>query len=80
MGFSPSIGLAVLEILDHGLKRLAADVNGTSEGMIDRHDHKRTHERYGLFWQIAPTVLGDMMKDSDRARAFDAPFIRLFRK
>jgi predicted 3-demethylubiquinone-9 3-methyltransferase (glyoxalase superfamily) len=26
-------------------------------------------DRYGLFWQIAPTVLGDMMKDSDRARA-----------
>jgi predicted 3-demethylubiquinone-9 3-methyltransferase (glyoxalase superfamily) len=25
-------------------------------------------DRYGLFWQIAPTVLGDMMKDSDRAR------------
>jgi hypothetical protein len=38
MGFSPSIGLAVLEILDHGLKRLATDVNGTSEEMIDRHD------------------------------------------
>jgi predicted 3-demethylubiquinone-9 3-methyltransferase (glyoxalase superfamily) len=26
-------------------------------------------DRYGLFWQITPTVLGDMMKDSDRARA-----------
>ena len=26
-------------------------------------------DRYGLFWQIPPTVLGDMMKDSDRARA-----------
>ena len=26
-------------------------------------------DRYGLFWQIAPTVLGEMMKDSDRARA-----------
>jgi hypothetical protein len=26
-------------------------------------------DRYGLFWQIAPTVLGDMIKDSDRARA-----------
>jgi predicted 3-demethylubiquinone-9 3-methyltransferase (glyoxalase superfamily) len=25
--------------------------------------------RYGLFWQIVPTVLGDMMKDSNRARA-----------
>ena len=25
--------------------------------------------RSGLSWQIAPTVLGDMMKDSDRARA-----------
>jgi predicted 3-demethylubiquinone-9 3-methyltransferase (glyoxalase superfamily) len=26
-------------------------------------------DRYGLYWQIAPSVLGDMMKDSDRARA-----------
>jgi predicted 3-demethylubiquinone-9 3-methyltransferase (glyoxalase superfamily) len=26
-------------------------------------------DRYGLFWQIAPTVLGLMMKDPDRARA-----------
>ena len=33
-------GLAVREILDHVLKRLAADMNGTREGMIDRHDHK----------------------------------------
>jgi hypothetical protein len=36
--------LAVLEILDHGLKRLAANMNGTGEGMFDRHDHKKTHE------------------------------------
>jgi predicted 3-demethylubiquinone-9 3-methyltransferase (glyoxalase superfamily) len=26
-------------------------------------------DRYGLYWQIVPTVLGAMMKDSDRARA-----------
>jgi predicted 3-demethylubiquinone-9 3-methyltransferase (glyoxalase superfamily) len=26
-------------------------------------------DRYGLYWQIAPSVLGDMMKDPDRARA-----------
>jgi predicted 3-demethylubiquinone-9 3-methyltransferase (glyoxalase superfamily) len=26
-------------------------------------------DRYGLFWQIAPTVLGEMMKGPDRARA-----------
>ncbi len=26
-------------------------------------------DRYGLSWQIAPTVLGDMMKDPDRSRA-----------
>jgi predicted 3-demethylubiquinone-9 3-methyltransferase (glyoxalase superfamily) len=26
-------------------------------------------DRYGLFWQIAPTVLGEMMKDPDRTRA-----------
>jgi predicted 3-demethylubiquinone-9 3-methyltransferase (glyoxalase superfamily) len=26
-------------------------------------------DRYGLFWQIVPTVLGEMMKDQDRARA-----------
>jgi predicted 3-demethylubiquinone-9 3-methyltransferase (glyoxalase superfamily) len=26
-------------------------------------------DRYGLHWQIAPTVLGEMMKDPDRARA-----------
>jgi predicted 3-demethylubiquinone-9 3-methyltransferase (glyoxalase superfamily) len=26
-------------------------------------------DRYGLFWQIAPRVLGEMMKDSDRPRA-----------
>jgi predicted 3-demethylubiquinone-9 3-methyltransferase (glyoxalase superfamily) len=26
-------------------------------------------DRYGLFWQIAPTALGTMMKDPDRARA-----------
>jgi predicted 3-demethylubiquinone-9 3-methyltransferase (glyoxalase superfamily) len=26
-------------------------------------------DRYGLCWQITPTVLGDMMNDSDRARA-----------
>jgi hypothetical protein len=32
--------LAVLEILDHVLNRLAADMNGTHEGMIDRHNHK----------------------------------------
>jgi predicted 3-demethylubiquinone-9 3-methyltransferase (glyoxalase superfamily) len=25
--------------------------------------------RYGLFWQIVPTVLGDIKKDSNRARA-----------
>jgi predicted 3-demethylubiquinone-9 3-methyltransferase (glyoxalase superfamily) len=24
---------------------------------------------YGLFWQIVPTVLGDIKKDSNRARA-----------
>jgi predicted 3-demethylubiquinone-9 3-methyltransferase (glyoxalase superfamily) len=26
-------------------------------------------DRYGLCWQIAPKVLGDMMQDPDRARA-----------
>jgi predicted 3-demethylubiquinone-9 3-methyltransferase (glyoxalase superfamily) len=26
-------------------------------------------DRYGLFWQIAPAALGEMMKDPDRARA-----------
>jgi len=26
-------------------------------------------DRYGLYWQITPTVLGKMMKDPDRARA-----------
>jgi predicted 3-demethylubiquinone-9 3-methyltransferase (glyoxalase superfamily) len=26
-------------------------------------------DRYGLFWQITPSVLGKMMKDPDRARA-----------
>jgi predicted 3-demethylubiquinone-9 3-methyltransferase (glyoxalase superfamily) len=26
-------------------------------------------DRYGLSWQIAPTVLGEMMKDPDRSRA-----------
>ncbi|HET6760853.1 MAG TPA: VOC family protein [Gemmatimonadaceae bacterium] len=26
-------------------------------------------DRYGVSWQIVPTVLGDMMKDQDRARA-----------
>src|SRR4029077_18646197 len=25
--------------------------------------------RYGLYWQIAPSMLGDMMKDADRMRA-----------
>jgi predicted 3-demethylubiquinone-9 3-methyltransferase (glyoxalase superfamily) len=30
-------------------------------------------DRFGLFWQIAPAVLGDMMKDSDRARAKPVP-------
>lgn len=36
--------LAVPEIFDHGLKRLAADVYRPGKGMIDRHDHKKTHE------------------------------------
>jgi predicted 3-demethylubiquinone-9 3-methyltransferase (glyoxalase superfamily) len=26
-------------------------------------------DRYGLSWQIAPTLVGEMMKDPDRARA-----------
>jgi predicted 3-demethylubiquinone-9 3-methyltransferase (glyoxalase superfamily) len=26
-------------------------------------------DRYGVFWQIVPTVLGQMMKDPDRTRA-----------
>lgn len=26
-------------------------------------------DRYGVSWQIVPTVLGDMMRDADRARA-----------
>src|SRR5260370_33420879 len=26
-------------------------------------------DRYGLYWQITPTVLGKMMRDPDRARA-----------
>jgi predicted 3-demethylubiquinone-9 3-methyltransferase (glyoxalase superfamily) len=26
-------------------------------------------DRYGLYWQIAPSILGDMMKDPDRMRA-----------
>jgi predicted 3-demethylubiquinone-9 3-methyltransferase (glyoxalase superfamily) len=26
-------------------------------------------DRYGLYWQIVPAALGDMMKDKDRARA-----------
>jgi len=26
-------------------------------------------DRYGLSWQIVPKVLGEMMKDPDRARA-----------
>ena len=26
-------------------------------------------DRYALYWQIVPKALGDMMKDSDRARA-----------
>ena len=25
-------------------------------------------DRYGVFWQISPTVLGEMIKDPDRAR------------
>jgi len=36
--------LAVPEIFDDGLKRLAADMYRTGEGMINRHDHKKTHE------------------------------------
>jgi predicted 3-demethylubiquinone-9 3-methyltransferase (glyoxalase superfamily) len=26
-------------------------------------------DRYGVSWQIVPTVLGEMMKDKDRTRA-----------
>ena len=26
-------------------------------------------DRYGLYWQIAPSILGDMMNDRDRMRA-----------
>jgi predicted 3-demethylubiquinone-9 3-methyltransferase (glyoxalase superfamily) len=26
-------------------------------------------DRYGLYWQIVPAALGNMMKDKDRARA-----------
>jgi predicted 3-demethylubiquinone-9 3-methyltransferase (glyoxalase superfamily) len=26
-------------------------------------------DRHGLYWQIAPSILGDMMKDPDRMRA-----------
>ncbi len=26
-------------------------------------------DRYGLYWQIVPSTLGDMMKDEDRTRA-----------
>ncbi len=26
-------------------------------------------DRYGLYWQIVPSTLGDMMKDADRTRA-----------
>jgi hypothetical protein len=34
----------MLEILNHVLKRPTADMNGTREGMIERHDHEKTHE------------------------------------
>ena len=29
----------------------------------------RLRDRYGLYWQITPRVLGEMMKDRDRAKA-----------
>ena len=35
-------------------------------GTIEQCDWLR--DRYGLCWQIVPTVLGEMMKDPDRAR------------
>jgi len=34
----------VIEIFDYRLKWLSADMNGTSKGMIDRHNYKQTHE------------------------------------
>lgn len=40
---------------------------------LSQGGHDRTvrwlKDRYGVPWQIVPTVLGEMMKDSNRARA-----------
>jgi hypothetical protein len=35
---------------------------------VDRRQ-VRPMRRYGVSWQIVPTVLGEMMKDPDRGRA-----------
>jgi hypothetical protein len=50
--------LAVLEILDHVLKRVAADMNRTREGMIDRHDHEHEHRQDAGHHDLSRQILG----------------------
>ena len=63
--FNHSISLMVLCDDQAEIDRLWAALS--EGGKIERCGWLK--DRYGLSWQIAPTVLGEMMKDSDRARA-----------
>jgi predicted 3-demethylubiquinone-9 3-methyltransferase (glyoxalase superfamily) len=63
--FNHSISLAVLCDDQEEIDRIWAALS--EGGKIERCGWLQ--DRYGLSWQIVPKVLGQMMKDPDRARA-----------
>lgn len=64
--FTDAISLQILcetqEEVDHYWNRLTAD--GGEEGPCGW-----LKDRFGLSWQVVPTVLGDMLSDPDQAKA-----------
>ena len=63
--FNHSISLAVLCDDQEEIDRIWAALS--EGGKVERCGWLQ--DRYGLSWQIVPKVLGNMMKDPDRARA-----------
>jgi predicted 3-demethylubiquinone-9 3-methyltransferase (glyoxalase superfamily) len=72
-----AIGAGPLDPFNHAVSFV---VNCVDQAEVDRYWNRLLEggkaeqcgwlkDRYGVSWQIVPTVLGEMMKDTDRARA-----------
>ena len=72
IGAGPLDPFRPFHIVPDPMRRSGRDrpaVGGAVGRRQDRAVRLGAQDRYGLFWQIAPAALGEMMKDQDRARA-----------